>query len=82
VDINEQVARLRQDVVRAQRRHAEAQHGLAQAEARRLQAAQMLHEEFGVGTPEAAEELASELEVAAETEISQARALLERAGGL
>jgi predicted nucleic acid-binding Zn-ribbon protein len=81
VDINDQVASLRQDVSAAQQQRASAEHGLAQAEARLGTAEQALQDEFGVDTPEAAEALASDMEAALEAEVSQARALLAKAGG-
>lgn len=77
----ERLDKLREDVTARQRQRASAEHGLHQAEAREHAASQALLDEFGAKTPEEAEAMAEALDAELAAEVTQACALLARAGG-
>jgi hypothetical protein len=79
--IEETVARLREDVTAAQRRHAGADARATQAEARAAAAREDMQAEFGVSTVPAARQRLADLERQLEEEAAGVREQLELAGG-
>jgi hypothetical protein len=80
-DIGAEVARLNEQIAAAQRDYAGAMTKHGQAAARSDAAAAALAEEFGVSTPEAARELADQMETELREQAARVRGLLARAGG-
>jgi hypothetical protein len=79
--IEETVAKLRGEVTAAAQRHALAEAGLVQAQARAEAARGDLQAEFGVTTVQAARTMLADLRQQMEAEAAEVRRLLAIAGG-
>jgi len=80
MDIDAEVARLKDAAAAAQQRHARAEAGAVVAEGRAAAVIEELRTEFGVGTLEEARKLLAQLGQQVEARSAEVRRLLAQAG--